>query len=715
MGTSIPFETPKKGNWANVIEEIIKYQFSDDPYQSFSHIFENMSKSLYKGRGTETSVPATTINNTQNFLKTASESGFTSAVRYLDIPEAEESSELYDEIELYDRIAEAIVGDRVTADHELLVSALRYGMLQLLGFKYDNAVKKLEALTILDSFRKLLKSFLKEYPSNKISRLIRDATLEYTPSLSDVRDIENELNRFTFKQLRSCDLSDMEKIPDPAKKTEAIYTIPDIQEKYALQLLDAEYKQNVKTNTIETTFCSSESKKEMQRCSRFRRHDKRIVVDWITYNNNTSIKLADSRPNRKVSIRSGVSELLALSLCAYIVDECSSRSKGKGSWSRSFKITIPTHKRSTFEEFYINSNNILQFVSGDYYEFKQVTCTRMPSFEIAEPAMKDCDAICLFSGGIDSLAGAISLLEDGQNLCLVSHYSDALTSYTHKQLSKELIRKYPGQIDYRPCYVQRKKIIKRVPTFTLPNKADSSHRVRSILFLALAAIHAELYSVDRIYIPENGIIGLNVPLDSSRSGAFSTRTTHPSLLVEMSQILSGLSKSETLIINPFLARSKTEIVALIPSQLHNLLRKTHSCAKYSTVRWQGHPWTGRYAIRHCGYCLPCIYRRLALLKVDKDRKGDYLIDIFNELDSREHKETRDFRALVSFLLRYDSASKKEKYSLLMSNGHIPLLKIEKLYGYRKEDLVGMYDRFSEETLDTLRELCSSKTRQLLGI
>src|SRR6266852_896439 len=40
-----------------------------------------------------------------------------------------------------------------------------------------------------------------------------------------------------------------------------------------------------------------------------------------------------------------------------------------------------------------------------------------------------------------------------------------------------------------------------------------------------------------LYVPENGLIALNVPLDPLRLGSFSTRTTHPFYIARWNELL----------------------------------------------------------------------------------------------------------------------------------------------------------------------------------
>src|SRR5258708_32543848 len=70
---------------------------------------------------------------------------------------------------------------------------------------------------------------------------------------------------------------------------------------------------------------------------------------------------------------------------------------------------------------------------------------------------------------------------------------------------------------------------------------EKTQRGRSFLFLALAALAASgIDGQPTIYVPENGLISLNVPLDPLRVGAWSTRTTHPFYMARWQKLLLGL-------------------------------------------------------------------------------------------------------------------------------------------------------------------------------
>lgn len=110
-------------------------------------------------------------------------------------------------------------------------------------------------------------------------------------------------------------------------------------------------------------------------------------------------------------------------------------------------------------------------------------------------------------------------------------------------------------------------------------------------------------------MPENGLIAVNVPLDPLRLGALSTRTTHPFYIARWNDALAALGIAGR-IVNPYWDRTKGEMVAACANGalLTRLTPTSLSCASPTKGRWQG------LGTQHCGYCLPCLIRRAALLK-----------------------------------------------------------------------------------------------------
>lgn len=126
------------------------------------------------------------------------------------------------------------------------------------------------------------------------------------------------------------------------------------------------------------------------------------------------------------------------------------------------------------------------------------------------------DCVCLLSGGMDSLVGGIDLCTTGRKPLFVAQTvrGDAAHQREYANALGE------DNLCQWSCYI--KKI----------GASENSTRARSIIFFAFALLASCRVSANEkgrkeIYVPENGFISLNIPLDPLRNGSLSTKTTHP--------------------------------------------------------------------------------------------------------------------------------------------------------------------------------------------
>jgi hypothetical protein len=145
-------------------------------------------------------------------------------------------------------------------------------------------------------------------------------------------------------------------------------------------------------------------------------------------------------------------------------------------------------------------------------------------------------------------------------------------------------------------------------------------------------------------IPENGFIGINVPLTRARSGSLSTRTTHPYFMQRLLSSVQRLGITNP-VTNPYRTSTKGEMLAgsADAATLQRHARTTLSCA---------HPEAPRYAQReqgNCGYCFPCLIRRASMHHAGIDHAGDYAFDALGERAEMEGERGADLRALVRAL------------------------------------------------------------------
>jgi hypothetical protein len=184
-------------------------------------------------------------------------------------------------------------------------------------------------------------------------------------------------------------------------------------------------------------------------------------------------------------------------------------------------------------------------------------------------------------------------------------------------------------------------------TFVRNVGAEDSTRARSFLFFALGVFAGAGFGRSfTLYVPENGLISLNVPLDPLRLGALSTRTTHPFYIARWNQLLNLLGIPGN-IENPYWNKTKGEMVSECanPKLLYSLVPRSMSCSSPTKGRWKGR------ATQHCGFCLPCLIRRASLLSIGDPTQYTVPDLRASEMDTRraEGKQIRSFQYAIERL------------------------------------------------------------------
>ena len=183
---------------------------------------------------------------------------------------------------------------------------------------------------------------------------------------------------------------------------------------------------------------------------------------------------------------------------------------------------------------------------------------------------------------------------------------------------------------------------------------ETSTRARSLLFIGAGLTAAAAIGPDvPLVVPENGFIGLNVPLSASRLGSLSTRTTHPYFIAELQDLLKDLSIQNPLS-NPYRLMTKGEMLQCVESLGHvrDLALLSLSCAHPETPRWRQRP------LGNCGYCYPCLIRRASMHRVGWDSPRHYAWDAMSDesLLDGSSQSGADLRALLHSLARGEGLS-----------------------------------------------------------
>ncbi|WP_271540611.1 Qat anti-phage system QueC-like protein QatC [Bradyrhizobium sp. CCBAU 45321] len=278
--------------------------------------------------------------------------------------------------------------------------------------------------------------------------------------------------------------------------------------------------------------------------------------------------------------------------------------ESQDSWTREIDLYLPVLEPEVWTPHAALIERMLRFLTGDHWRLtfrRRHRDYRELVEQAGELNFDTFDSVCLFSGGLDSFVGAIDLLAEDHSPLFVSHYGDVSTS-TQTECAEGIGAVYG---DLEPRHVRAN--IGFPADLVEGSGPELTTRGRSFLFLALAALAASALEDSTIYIPENGLISLNVPLDPLRLGAWSTRTTHPFYLARWQQLIDALGISAS-IKNPYRFMTKAEMLKKCRNRrlAKRLAPKTISCSSFGKARYRS------LSPRHCGYCTPCLIRRAAI-------------------------------------------------------------------------------------------------------
>ena len=388
-------------------------------------------------------------------------------------------------------------------------------------------------------------------------------------------------------------------------------------------------------------------------------------------------------------------DLIEIAAYVYCADQLASRG-GKdvdtfGShWRRRFHYHIPVREPDLWRTPAVSTalRELLDFLSDDFYDFTFYPAKGAPGIQPylgldEKGAMKfDAERVILFSGGLDSLAGAIEeAVSQRRRVVLVNHRSTEKFCTRHQALLDQLAAKAgPGVL--MPMRV-------RISKAGLDGK-DYSQRARSFLFGSVAASVAMMLGVKAIRFYENGVVSLNLPVCAQVVGSRSTRTTHPRVLAAMRHLFSLLAGQDFMVDNPFWKETKGEVIRrIITAGCAPMIKTSRSCA---------HTWETSNENPHCGLCSQCIDRRFGMLAAgaeEHDPLDGYKVDVFTE--SRDKDADKIMGA--AFLERANQvAEMKDTSDFLMAFPEVrralPHLGLDA--GRGAELLLSLYRRHADE-------------------
>ena len=350
-------------------------------------------------------------------------------------------------------------------------------------------------------------------------------------------------------------------------------------------------------------------------------------------------------------------DFLMIAMGVVSADKAVLRSECADGWTRQIELTVYVHEHDKWLQEKKQLEEMLRFLTGDFWtiHFKKLNTPICPEKDYP---LRNNDCVCLLSGGMDSLVGAIDLHEEGRNPLFLS----------------QIVR---GDAEHQRVYaasVGENNLCQWSNSVKKHGRTENSTRARSIIFFAyalLASCGIEFNDNGRkeIFVPENGFISLNIPLDQMRIGSLSTKTTHPVYMRMLQKICDDLDLKVDLIL-PYKYKTKGEVLVECKNQemMRSLIFGSTSCGKYQ-----------RHGLRHCGECVPCLVRRAAFLKagLNDDTENGYCVEPLKGSDSQDvaaaamaciEVQNQGIERFVKSALSFCDSTEKSKYLGVVSRG-----------------------------------------------
>ena len=329
---------------------------------------------------------------------------------------------------------------------------------------------------------------------------------------------------------------------------------------------------------------------------------------------------------------SRMADFLDVVMAIYAADRLSRRDfEGASTGHRSIHLRVGVRNLELWTESVIvqELKEFLSWLSEDSWSFE--FSKRKPAPTLAESACflfrfspEPPVTVSLFSGGLDSLAGLATqaLVNPTKSYILVSGYTQNRLASLQKSQVQHIRTVWRGGLLGPKLSIGHLAVPFGINALER-QREEKGQRTRALVYLAFGTVAAMQANTDTLWVYENGIGAMNLPLNETQLGVDNYRGVHPLSLV-MAEKLFGLVLGRPIHIkNPFLFHTKAEMCkALEPAGLAPTVQQTVSCDSFP-LRLQGKP-------SQCGHCTSCVLRRQALFAAgyeEYDPGQLYLCDV----------------------------------------------------------------------------------------
>lgn len=290
-------------------------------------------------------------------------------------------------------------------------------------------------------------------------------------------------------------------------------------------------------------------------------------------------------------------DLATLAAEVYLADRLTRR-PGTSRWVRQIGIDVAVADAEIWNKHRSGLARTLNVLTDDHWDVRFVSPRSMAGPELQRRLFKlessQPAVLGLFSGGLDSFAGAAAWLDQHprKKLGLVSIRSSTVIGNLQQEQVRLLKQVFPDRVVHLSVPLN----LYRAPD------VERTQRCRGFVYAAIASALAHSGGIHRVLVFENGYGAVNPRLAEHQIGSQATKSTHPYILKSISQLLQRIG-FEIDIELPFLFCTKAELLQRMPAPTHVGIHLTASC--------DGFPLRLAHA-KQCGKCGSCILRQQAI-------------------------------------------------------------------------------------------------------
>lgn len=325
------------------------------------------------------------------------------------------------------------------------------------------------------------------------------------------------------------------------------------------------------------------------------------------------------------SIDSKIFDLVEIMSHVYFTDIFTKRSK-----KNKLDIPVPVINLIFWAEKKSEIEKLLNWVSEEQFNITFIQRADNLSDQYNCLPLQSFNKTSLFSGGLDSLAGAFYNYNSGSN--------DDYLGFVNK--NEEGTKQRKIATFYREVFKSSNEII--IMDKPSGNKEHYIQSTRSLLYLALAIFKSHVNGSNEAKLFENGVLSLNPEL----SNRYTTKTTHPKTIYMFNKILHDINQN-LIIKTPFVFKTKGEILNVMDLNFKSQIKDTFTCGQSRT-----HP--ERTHKGQCGVCIPCLLRKISLSAFDNEEfDSKYQYDYNCKLkDIPDDNYRKDYEANFAYFKEY---------------------------------------------------------------